>query len=335
MTHDPPPPQPVSPPAAAGQQWTGRTKGGSALFQVCAFLLPLVGARGAWVGSWLIGGGFVAAGGRDLFGMAAYWRRLRPGVGWLRLRILCLRHFSSFGRVLCDRLLVALRPGDYRFEYHNGEVLRAAVGDGRGCILLSAHLGNWELSGHWLKHLTDAGKPAYLVMVRDDHPAVQRFVDQHMRGAHLVVIDPRDGLSAALAIRQALQGGHAVCMLGDRVFGNQPATTATFLGGEARFPLGPFQSAALTGAPIVVCFLVKTGLRSYRFEIDRPWHVALPPRGPGRERALQATVQRWAKRLELQARRHPFQWHNFFPYWRAPVAPGPGPRRAQGARRPG
>ena len=297
------------------QGWSGKTLGGNALFSICAGILPWVGVRGAWVGSWIIAAGFLAVGGRNLFGMAAYWRRMRHHPGWLRVRILCLRQFASFGRILCDRLLVAQRPQDFEFSYENGEILRHAVTQGKGCILLSAHVGNWELSGHWLKHLTDAGKPAYLVMVPGDIPLVQKHVDRHMRGGHLVVIDPRDGLSAALAIRQALLGGHAVCMLGDRVFGNQPATTARFLGGQSRFPLGPFQAAALSGAPIVACFLVKTGLTSYRFEIDRPWHLTLPGRGPGRDRVLAAAVGRWAKRLELQARRYPFQWHNFFDYW--------------------
>jgi predicted LPLAT superfamily acyltransferase len=315
---------PTSPPA--DQAWTGRTRGGTLLFQVCAALLPWVGALGAYVISFGIAFGFLAGGGRRQYGMLEYWRRLRPRAS-TSLLVLCLwRHFASFGRILCDRLLVFLRPGRYRFEYVNGEPLRAAIRERRGCILLSAHVGNWELSGFWLKHVLAEDHPVFLVMVRDDLPRVQSYVDVRMRGRHITVIDPHDGLAASLAIARALGDGHPVCMLGDRVFGGQDFMEAGFLGGQARFPLGPFQSALITGVPIYVTFLVKTGLRSYRLEVDPPWHLGHPPRGPRRQAALVRAVSRWGRRLELQVRRYPFQWHNFFPFW------GERPHRDQEGR---
>ena len=300
------------------QAWTGRSLGGEMLFRVCAFLLPYVGAPGAWVGSFLIGGGFLACGGRWQYGIIDYWRRLRPTLQGPAMALRCWRHYASFGRILCDRLLVYLNPERYRLEYVNGEPLRQVLREQRGCILLSAHVGNWELSGFWLKNLASSERPVFLVMVRDDLPRVQSFVDSRMRGSHITVIDPHDGLAASLAVARALSDGHPVCMLGDRVFGGQAWGEADFLGGRSRFPLGPFQTAAITGVPIFVSFLVKTGTRSYRLEIDNPWRLGNPPRGAARDAVVRRAVQRWARRLELQVRRYPFQWHNFFAFWTMP-----------------
>jgi predicted LPLAT superfamily acyltransferase len=227
--------------------------------------------------------------------------------------MLVLRHFASFGRILCDRLLAARRPTDFTFSYRNEGVLRDASGSGRGCILLAAHLGNWELSGLRLKKL--ARGLVHLVMVRGDDPAVQKVVDSYMRGDGISVIDPRDPLGASLAIHAALGRGETVCMLGDRIFGAQPVARTTFLGAPATFPLGPFHAAAIAQVPILVCFLVKVGSCHYRLEVDDPWHITLPPRGPERRRALQAAVDRWAARLERQVRRFPLQWHNFYDFW--------------------
>jgi predicted LPLAT superfamily acyltransferase len=287
--------------------------GGAILFKTCAWLLRYVGDAGALIGSYLIAAGFLLAGGRTQYGMHAYWRRVRPHAGVLVHFMLMYRQYASFGRILCDRQLIYLFPESFRFTYRGGERIHAAVRDPRGCILLAAHLGNWELSSFRLRQIVE--RRVNLVMIRDDIPEVQQYVDSRMRGDRVTVIDPRDAIGASLAIFAALGRSETVCMLGDRTYGNQPVAKAAFLGSPARFPVGPFHAAAITGAPILIAFLVKTGARQYRLEVDEPWQITLPPRGPARTAELQRLVQLWAARLESQVRRFPLQWHNFFDFW--------------------
>jgi predicted LPLAT superfamily acyltransferase len=296
-------------------RWSGRSWGGTWLFKICVSLLPLVGSGGAWLISFVIASAFSVIGGRSQFGMVDYWRRMRPHSGASMLRLLAFRHFASFGRILCDRLLVYRRPQDYHVTVEGGDLLRDFRVRRQGCILLSAHLGNWELASYWLNELTGNLGNVHVVMVRDDPQSVQRFVDTRMRGGHTRVIDPHDGLGASLAITSALNAGDMVCMLGDRVLGEQPSITARFLNGQAQFPLGPFQTAAITGVPILVGFLMKTGRRSYVIQIEEPWRIRLPELRSDRRAVLQAAVQRWANRLEIQVRRFPQQWHNFYNFW--------------------
>jgi predicted LPLAT superfamily acyltransferase len=301
------------------QAWTGRTRGGVKLFRCCAFLLPFVGRPGAYLGSFIIGAAFLLKGGRRQFGMVDYWRRLHPTMppGLVLLR--CWRHFASFGRILCDRLLVYLHPNDFQLQCSAGvDTMRQALESRTGCILLSAHLGNWELTGFLLPFFLKHRHPIFVVMVRDDLPTLQRFVDQRLRSSDITVIDPRDGLAASLAIVRALEDGHPVCMLGDRVMGEQSACTVDFLGAPARFPLGPFQAAAITGVPIFSCFLLKGACGTYELMVDPPWKLPVQPRGQLRERALKAAVAEWSRRLEEKVRRHPLQWHNFFHFWSDP-----------------
>jgi predicted LPLAT superfamily acyltransferase len=300
---------------ATRQSWRGRTLGGAALFRFCLVMLPLVGARGAWVIAWIIASGFVFAGGRRQFGMLGWWRRLRPGAGTLVHWMLAYRQFASFGRIMCDRFLVSHRPQDYHIEFIGMEALRETRRRRQGCIMVSAHLGNWELSSYWLHTIAEGVGKVHVVMVRGDQESVQRMVDQRMRGDFTAVIDPRDGVGASLAINAALQAGEMVCMLGDRVFGDQPSLEVDFMGGRVRLPIGPFHTAMMTGAPILVGFLVKTGLRAYRVQVDPPWYVRAPAKRADRPQALRAAVQRWAKRLELQARLYPQQWHNFYEFF--------------------
>jgi predicted LPLAT superfamily acyltransferase len=297
------------------QRWTGRTIGGAILFGTCVKLLPLAGLRGTWLVAWGIAAVFFALGGRHWFGTRQYWRRLRPRAGIGLHMILAYRQMASFGRILCDRMLAYLRPDLYQITPIGLDGMRALRQQKKGCLLISAHVGNWEMSSYWLNTIAGNIGKVHVVMVRDDAEFVQRYGDERLRGTFTNVIDPRDGLGASLAINNALKDGDMVCMLADRVFGEQPAVTVKFMGGEVRMPLGPFQAAAVTGAPILVGFLVKTGFSSYVVQVDEPWYVQLPSRRGDRTAALQRAVQRWAKRLELQVRRNPMQWHNFYNYW--------------------
>jgi predicted LPLAT superfamily acyltransferase len=302
--------------SAETHEWKGRTLGGAKLFNTCVWLLRRVGARGGYPFSFVIAAGFMLVGGRRQFGMFDYWRRVRPRAGVLVHLMLIFRQYASFGRILGDRFLAILDPTSYRFRYEGAQHLRKAVINERGCILLAAHVGNWELSGSRLRGL--AKKMIHLVMLRNDDSAVQQFVDRHLRSGGISVIDPSDTVGASLAIQAALSRGETVCMLADRVHDRQPALSAPFLGAPAGFPAGPFHAAGITGAPLVICFLMKEGLRDYVLQVDEPWHIDLPARGPEREAALQHLVERWAKRLERQVRRYPLQWHNFFEFWREP-----------------
>jgi predicted LPLAT superfamily acyltransferase len=317
MPSAPHPAAPPGPPASAGpaRRWSGRSLGGALLFRVGSRLLPLLGVRGAWAFSYLAGLAFLLIGGRTCFHQLDFWRRLRPRAGTGALVLSAWRQFASFGRILGDRLLVAWRPGRFTLVQCGGDGLRALRAQGRGCILLSAHFGNWELCSYYLRRLSPTPGSLHLVMVRQENAEVQAYLDRLLRGAHVRIIDARDGIGAALAIRAALAEGGLVCMHGDRVFENQPSVPVRFLGGTVRMPIGPFHAAALTGAPIVTSFMVKTGLARYEMRVDAPWTITLPARGRTRDAALGVVVQRWARRLELEVRQHPQQWHNFFAYW--------------------
>ncbi len=293
--------------------WDGRTRGGARLVTCILALLPYTGPRAVRALSYIVATAFLMLGGRRQYGSIQYWRQVAPHAGiivhWLR----SWRRYASFGRILGDRYLAHVRPQTFHYTYNNSELLRSSVGQGKGVILLAAHVGNWELSGHRLHNL-NSGR-IHLVMVQGDNPVVQKFADDRMREKGVTIIDPREGMAASLAIHVALRRGEVVCMLGDRVHGGQPGVTVNFFGRPARFPVGPFQAAALSGSPIVICLLNMTGDRTYHLTIEPPWMVTIPGRGPARQAALKKAVQIWATRLEEQVRRYPLQWHNFYNFW--------------------
>jgi Kdo2-lipid IVA lauroyltransferase/acyltransferase len=188
-----------------------------------------------------------------------------------------------------------------------GEGLDTAAAGGRGTILLTAHLGNWELGGRLLA--LDSARPTHVVVAAEVDPAVQRF----LRGGPAPVrFVTRSDPTAALGLLAALRRNEIVAMQGDRALGTRGDVSVDFFGAPARFPLGPFLLARAAGAPIVSAFCALGADRRYTITLGAPLHVVAD--------GERAALARWVSALEAAVRRHPEQWFNFFDVWSG--APG-------------
>jgi KDO2-lipid IV(A) lauroyltransferase len=181
--------------------------------------------------------------------------------------------------------------------------LRASTGRRRGLIVLTAHLGNWELAGRLLAQR--AARPTHVVVAAEADPEVERM----LRGpasspVHFVV---RDEPTAALPLVAALRRDEVVALQGDRGLGNRGDVSVPFFGAPASFPLGPFVLARASGASVVPAFCIMQRDRRYAIQVGTPMHV-----GVDGERAALA---HWVSVLETMVRRHPDQWFTFFDPW--------------------
>ncbi len=285
---------------------------------VGAAALRVVGFRGMHLLSYPIAFAIFLFHTRSRKNALRFWRRLRPDSDLCTQYARIWRHFACFGRLLCDRLLVYHRAEEMRLiAPHRFRLRESYVPVGSqphiGRIILSAHIGNWALAGRILSRW--GGPTINVVKVDLETPAERAVYDGAMGDRAPNVIDPRDPLGATLAIREALLRGETVGMLGDRVFGGQSSVAVSFLGRTARFPTGPFQIAAATGAPIFVCFCLRHGDAAYQFVVDEAWQIRLPANRAQRGEVVREAVQRWASRLEQEVRRRPLQWHNFHDVW--------------------
>ena len=291
--------------------WTGRSVGGVWTVGSSTAVIRLLGWRAVAIAAPLIAWLSLFCHARARNSLDAYWRLMRPQWTADRRRAVAWAHLTSFLRILADRVLAYAHPEsmDLRLEGPDGERLRAAVAQPGGCILLSAHVGNWELAGRLLGRLT--ARRVHLVMIDADSAGVRRTLGAVM-GTAPALIDPRRGFEAAFAIGRALADGDIVCMLGDRSLPGQPTGAADLLGRTAQLPSGPFLAAVSTGALVLPCFLVRRARCSYRLLVGSPWRA-----DPGHDRhaAARCGVRWWAAALSAVVRRHPRQWHNFFDVW--------------------
>lgn len=247
-----------------------------------------------------------------------YLRRRFPGLRGPALWWKNYRHFLSFGRVLIDRGFAFLGMlGQVRLDRDGQESFAQALAMGKGVILVSAHLGNWELAAYCLGEFQRDGRRVMVnaVMFKGESEKVEKQLKRASGDPPFRVISSNDSLQASIECMNALKRGEVVAIHGDRVLGAE-GIEVPFMGAPARFPIGPLVLAANTGAPVVFTFANRVGMR----------HYALLARGPYlfqfESRALrQENLRQWAGiyagLLEELVGRYPLQWHNFFLFWAA------------------
>jgi len=193
------------------------------------------------------------------------------------------------------------------------EHLDAAMAEGRGVILLTAHAGNYELGGLLLRA---RNLKVHTVYKPDRFAAVERLREQ-LRAQGGVVGLPVDGVGfSTLPLVKLLREGRLVGMQGDRDFSLNGVPMA-FFGREVPFPRGPWELAAMTGAPIVTSFFYADERRHFHARFGEPIRVQ-GARG-ARLAAIEAGMRSYVADLEVLIRRHPSQWYCFYPFWDDPA----------------
>lgn len=246
-----------------------------------------------------------------------YFQRLdgRPGSPWRVLRLI-----HSFAATILDRMFL-LTGGISKFEITQSGVdrLRRYLAQGRGVLLLGAHVGSFDV----LRALAADGGHADLRLVMDKHKtaALTRLLETLAPELAANVIDTaRGGLDIVLALSEAARDGAMIALLGDRGRPHERMHAVPFLGGNALFPVAPWRLGAALGVPVVLCLGMYRGANRYDLVFETLAERVELPR-TNRAAALDRYVRLYAARLEHYVRRTPYNWFNFYDFWQVPATP--------------
>ncbi len=295
----------------APRRWTGRSRGGIFghwfFFQLTRFF----GVRPAYLVIYPVSLYFLFAAGAARNASRQFLDRALGKTHWLGGLVRTYRHFLSFARTMVDRALLATRGKTvFRCEEIGLDHIRASAAEGQGAILLTAHLGNWDLAAGLLE-----GKVAEklaIVAFRGDHERLAKFLEKNYQQSPQI-IEVGSGPLASLEMVRALRDGGVLAVQGDRPI-DKNIIKIPFLGRDAPFPVGPFMLAAVTGAPVIATFSIQLAPASYRFLAQPPMRIAFT-NGHDREAQLRTWAQSYVGQLERLVREHPYQWFNFYDFW--------------------
>lgn len=251
-------------------------------------------------------------------GSLPYLEKRFPGRSPLMRLADSYRLSLAAGKVLVDRAVYGiLGPKSVPMGSTGLQKLAGLVAEGRGLVLVTAHVGGWQLAMDRLRGLQTT---VNLLMHRAEGDLDRHFFEHRGESSPYRIIDPADYLGGTLQMLQALKQGEVVCIMGDRVMGGESGTVGIdFLGHQVRLPFSPYKLASASGAPVAVILPYRTAEGGYALLIPRVFDV---PKELGRASSAYLPYAReFVSALEEFVEQYPYQFFNFFDMW-APLSSG-------------
>jgi predicted LPLAT superfamily acyltransferase len=225
-------------------------------------------------------------------------------------------HFHCFGSTILDRVfLLTDRYHEFDVSVQGAESISQRVQRRQGCLLLGSHLGSFEV----LRTLgIDKARLPINVLMYEDNAAKTSELARNLNPALASTIIPIGTVDSMLLVKEKLDQGQLVGLLGDRTLAHEKIVRCQFLGERAAFPAGPVLLAAALKAPVFLCFGLYRGGNRYEIHCELfAERVDIPRAGNGEE--LRHWVQRYVERLEHYCHMAPYNWFNFYDFWTAAV----------------
>jgi predicted LPLAT superfamily acyltransferase len=289
--------------------WQGKTHGGLLGHQIFVFILRYLGLSPAYFLLYFVSFYYFVFSRKSNRFIYSYFTDIHhysPFKG----RMAVYRNYFIFGQILIDK--VAIHSGlENKFTFDLDEEKNLAAMD-YGGFMISAHIGNWEMSG---KKSDRINKTMNLVMLDAEHQRIKHYLESVMKDRNVRIIPLKDDLSHLISIRQALENSELIAIHGDRFMEGAKFITANFMGRKAKFPEGPFYLALRMNAPICFAFAMKEGRKHYHFYATPPKKYDIPDGKRIKSEDLIPVLQDYIAALEIILKKYPEQWFNYYDFW--------------------
>lgn len=293
----------------AQQQWSGKSQGSAIGYKIFIKLIKMGGVKPAYFLLKFVAQYYIWF-KRDVTEKLFELYHYRLGFTIHNSKRLIRKNIIYFGQSIIDKIAVLTSGSEQQFQVSRpGE---AAINEmaslGKGGILISAHLGNYEMSGALFKRYDTVYN---VVMFDGEAESIKATLENEGAGRSFNVIAIKEDMSHIYEMSAALNRNEFICMHADRYLEGSRTIKAIFLGKEAQFPLGPFVLASKLKAPVSFVFALKEHDTEYTFYASKPQIY------DGRGMAgAEAMLSAYVLELEEKLKEYPEQWFNYFDFWK-------------------
>ncbi len=218
------------------------------------------------------------------------------------------RNYYLFGQTLIDKIVVmsGLKV-PFTFEFEGEHYIEEIMAGGKGGILISAHIGNYELAGYYFKRLP---VKVNIVMVDNEQQQIKEYLESVMNDRKMSIITIKDDLSHVYEISNALKNNELIAIHADRFIAGSKTVSGMFLGENALFPMGPFVLATTFKVPVSYVFCAKENAKHYHLSATTPKTYTA-----NKQVAIPDALNDYIAELEQKVKQYPEQWFNYYNFW--------------------
>nr|WP_262923125.1 lipid A biosynthesis acyltransferase [Arenibacter sp. N53] len=286
-------------------QWKGKSRGSVLGYKIFVFCIKRLGLRSAYFILYFVAFYFCFFAASSTRASYYYFNK-RLKYSTLKSIFAIYKSYYVFGQTILDK--VAISSGlRNKFTYHfDGiENLNQTLANKKGGILISAHLGNFEIAEFFLDEL-EGNATINLLTTDVEHKAIKEYLDQYIKKSKTKFIILKEDLSHIFEMNAALAKNEIICMTGDRYATSAKLMSATILGEKAQFPSGPFLLGSRLNVPVLFVYVMK--------ETNKHYHL-YARKANFKKRDAQGLLANYIESMEWIIKQYPFQWFNYFDFW--------------------
>lgn len=292
-------------------EWKGQTRGGLAGYKIFIAVLKYLGMPFAYFLLYFVAFYFFLFEPKS-FRNIFYFYRKRLDFGFIKSVVSIYRNYYLFGQVILDKTAsLAGFNTRFTFDFDGEEYLRDMVTSGKGGLLISAHIGNFEMAGHMLERLDTK---VNILMLDNEHQKIKNYLSS-LTQKSFTIIPIRDDQSHIYEISQAFKNHELICMHGDRFMPGSKTIQVKFLGRDAQIPSGPFYLAMKFGVPVSFVFAMKESRSHYHFYATPPVAYEQKSTQAGRNEMTRKIITDYVAAVEEKILKYPLQWFNYYNFW--------------------
>lgn len=286
-------------------QWDGKSKGTLLGYKIFIFCIKKLGIKTAYVVLIFVAFYYFLTQYKSNKAIFYYFNK-RQKFSYLKSKLSVYKSYFTFGQTLIDK--TAIQAGlrnKFTYEFDGVELLFQLLEEKKGGILISAHIGNFEIAEHFFGEI-DLNCQINLVTTDREHSVIKEYLESVTKKSSIKFIIVNDDMSHIFDINNALSNNELICFTGDRYFEGTKSLTEDLLGQPANFPAGPFLIASKLKVPVVFVYVMK--------EANLHYHL-YARKAEIKHRDVQGVLKAYTTSVETILKKYPMQWFNYFDFW--------------------
>lgn len=296
----------------SSSRWEGKSKGSVLGYKIFVFILRLLGVGFAYFILRFVSLYYLFFSWKSNRSLNLYYKKILS-TSSIHTWWLVYKNYYNFGQTLLDKIVVMSGiQTKFSFEFENEHYLREMAQKGKGGILISAHIGNWEIAGHLLERIEQR---INIVMYDAEHEKIKDYLSDVVteRSFNIIVVNEHN-FSHIYAISDALARNEIICIHGDRFVEGSKSVSKKFFGKDAEFPIGPYILAVQYNVPVYFVYAMKDSSSHYHLYAHEPepsWAAV-----KNKKERAELLLEQYVFNLEKMLLKYPTQWYNFYKFWK-------------------